>query len=148
MRNTFLFPKSMARSIGVPMLALAILSIAVFGFLGADCEKGLGQNCCIAKVVRGMNCPHANPVAHIDFHFSVLKSFSKATVDNGAVTASALGALFLALIFAFGSSLRLDPATASALFAQELNTPRALPLRRALLRWLAIREKQNPAYSD
>ena len=125
------------------ILIAVLLLFAVCGYIGMLCSQ---SGCCIAEIVRGFTCPHASPLETVNFHFNVFKGFSTATVPGSFV----IFLIMLALqttVLALARFLLPDytlsvPATRTRARACELPSPQ----EQRLSRWLAIRERSDPAF--
>lgn len=120
--------------------------IALFGFAAASCAPGVGPHCCVADAISESDCPANDPVAFINFHLDVLKTFSKAVLGYAPLSSAFLASL----LFLLAAKMRIASDKEARALAVSHNpfdrriTKSASPLERSIARWLALREIRDP----
>ncbi|MBI2674130.1 MAG: hypothetical protein HYX22_00095 [Candidatus Yanofskybacteria bacterium] len=134
-------------------LILSFTGLAVFGFLGMgshEMEHG-GINGCLAALQRETGCPApASPFEFAVFHLSAFKIFSSANMGAAILLSMMLAilTLFLASLFQiFEPKLSVIPATESAFIGYPRSYEFHSPNELRFIRWLALHEKRDAAFS-
>lgn len=126
------------------ILFVAIVGIAVFGFLGMGHNYGAG---CIASLFQRTVCPETSSILDgVAFYTDALRGFSTATFDSVSMSvllvslllASVLTFLYALVSISQKTFLVLRPVTYS------LNETIAT---QKLSHWLSLREKRDPSVS-
>jgi len=132
------------RNLAAIIWGITFVGVSLFGFVMIG--HGLPHDACIAAVSKGVVCPQgANPLAFINFHLTILKSFSEALLNFSlwlgilAVSISILSAIAFAASPDFVSSF--DYKRVLRYLALEFSASE--PTGR-FTRWLKILEKRDP----
>ncbi len=120
-------------------LTLCFLTIAVFGFLGAQ-QAMANRITCVGSLAQSAACPsHAASSASTNFHLDGLKLFSTAA---GLAYAWGLLALILVLFSFVSAAPALARSFNNVKLEEQSSPPGSL---RALRVWLTRLEKRDPS---
>lgn len=128
-----------SRSLAIIVL-LALVTVAVFGFLAMahGTEHGAG---CLAATASGAMCPSTeDPIADVAFHVGTWRSLTAGTI------VSALLFLLPMVVIAFVLERWrrfLHPISIALAFPQR-RSPFRGRISSAVLRWLALHERRDP----